>query len=162
MKIDLQNLEIKKVVEKDIDLMIFHRINYLTEMQGNRDTHVVENLKTALSAYFHEGIKNGSIIALVAEHKKEIVSYGAIVLRTIPGDLNCSFYFEGDILNMYTVPTARQQGISTLLLKQLIEEARLAGVSKLALHTSVAGKKLYRSAGFTEPVFPYLELSMTI
>lgn len=161
MKIDLQHLEIKKVDEKDIDMMIFHRINYLTEMQGNRETPVVENLKTALSAYFHEGIKNGSMIALVAEYKGEIVSYGAIILRMIPGDFNCSLYFEGDILNMYTVPTARQQGISTKLLKQLIDEARLAGVTKLALHTTVAGEKLYRSAGFTEPVYPYLELSMT-
>jgi GNAT superfamily N-acetyltransferase len=61
---------------------------------------------------------------------------------------------------MYTIPEARKQGISSLILKQLIAEAKLLGVSKLALYTSLAGEKLYRSAGFKNPEFPFLEMNL--
>ena len=158
MNIDLTQLIVRKVTENDIDTMIFHRVNYLTEMQGERDSATIEKLRTELSLYFRQGIANGSFTALVAEYNSKVVSYGAIVLHTVPGDFNCSSYLEGDILNMYTVPEARKQGVSTVVLKQLISEAKSLGLTKLALHTSVAGEKLYRSAGFNNPIFPYLEL----
>ncbi|HRZ97618.1 MAG TPA: GNAT family N-acetyltransferase [Paludibacter sp.] len=158
MNIDLQKISIQKVEVSDVDEMILHRINYLTEMQGKRDNLTVEKLKAELQVYFQQGIENGNCIALMAKHNAITVSYGAIILHTVPGDFNCSSYLEGDILNMYTIPEARKQGISTLILKQLIAEAKLRGVTKLALHTSVAGEKLYRSAGFGNPEYPYLEL----
>lgn len=160
MIIDLQDISIRSVELNDIDEMILHRINYLTEMQGVRDASTIEKLKAELKAFFENGIKSGSFIALVAKYKHITLSYGAIILHTVPGDFNCSFYLEGDILNMYTIPEARNQGISTLILKQLIAEAKLLGVTKLALHTSVAGEKLYRSAGFKNPEYPFLELSV--
>jgi hypothetical protein len=158
MNIDLQKIRIKKVDLDDVDEMILHRINYLTEMQGERDISSIEKLKVELKVFFENGIKSGNFFALVAKNKQITVSYGAIILHTVPGDFNSSSYLEGDILNMYTIPEARKQGISTLILKQIIAEAKHLGVSKLALHTSVSGEKLYRSAGFSNPEFPYLEL----
>lgn len=158
MIIDLQDISIRSVELNDIDEMILHRINYLTEMQGERDASTIENLKAELKAFFENGIKSGSFIALMAKYNNITISYGAIILHTVPGDFNCSSYLEGDVLNMYTIPEARNQGVSTMILKQLILVAKLSGVTKLALHTSVAGEKLYRSAGFNDPVYPFLEL----
>lgn len=158
MIIDLQDISIRSVELNDIDEMILHRINYLTEMQGERDITSIEKLKAELKSFFENGIKSGSFIALVAKYKHITLSYGAIILHKVPGDFNCILYLEGDILNMYTIPEARKQGISTMILKQLIAEAKHLGVTKLALHTSVAGEKLYRLAGFSNPNFPFLEL----
>jgi len=158
MNIDLKKISIKKVELDDVEEMILHRINYLTEMQGERDISNIEKLKAELRVFFENGIKSGNFFVLVAKNQKITVSYGAIILHTVPGDFNCSSYLEGDILNMYTIPEARKQGISTLILQQLIAEAKHLGVNKLALHTSVAGEKLYRSAGFGNPEYPYLEL----
>jgi len=136
MFIDLHDISIRSVELNDIDEMILHRINYLTEMQGERDASTIENLKAELKAFFENGIKSGSFIALVAKYKHITISYGAIILHSVPGDFNCSTYLEGDILNMYTIPEARKQGISTLILKQLITKAKHLGVTKLSLHTS--------------------------
>jgi GNAT superfamily N-acetyltransferase len=61
---------------------------------------------------------------------------------------------------MYTVPSARRKGISAMILEQLLIGARLRGVSKVALHTSKDGEKLYRKFGFAEPVYPVLELNL--
>jgi GNAT superfamily N-acetyltransferase len=127
-------------------------------MQGERSPEYMQNLERELTEYFREHIQAGSFFALVAESEGLILGYGAMVLRSVPGDLNKSSYLEGDILNMYTLPFARQQGVGRLILEALIDKARLMGLSKIGLHTSKDGEHLYRSFGFNEPVFPYLEL----
>jgi ribosomal protein S18 acetylase RimI-like enzyme len=155
---ELQSLVVRKVSETDVDEMVMHRINYLTEMYGKYEPIQEKKLHSELREYILSGIKNDSFVAFVAEVGGKSVSYGAMVFRTVPGDFKVSTYLEGDILNMYTIPEARKQGISTIVLEKLIAEARSKGVAKLSLHTTEAGEKLYRSAGFSEPVFPYLEL----
>jgi len=161
MNIDIQKIVIRNVELEDISSMVRYRLDYLTEMQGERDDTFIKKLKIEMNGFFKKGILNGSFIALVAESDDNIVAYGGLVLKEIPGDFNCMSYLEGDILNMYTIPQARRQGISTLILKQLLIEAKRIGVTKLALHTSEDGEKLYRSIGFTEPFYPYLELPLT-
>ena len=158
MVIDPDKIEIGRVGTEDIEAMVACRIQYLTEMQGERPASVVAELKSELNRYFTSGIQNGSVIALVAVFAQKPVAYGAVVLRYVPGDFNGTAYVEGDVLNMYTIPEARRLGISKMLLLRLIDEAQRQGVSKLALHTTAAGEKLYRSVGFHNPVYPYLEL----
>jgi len=68
--------------------------------------------------------------AFMAELDGEIVSFGGMVIKKIPGDFNQSMYLEGDILNMYTIPAARRKGISAQILEHLITEARRRGISK--------------------------------
>ena len=158
MNIEIPKIKIRTVEEADIAMMIRYRVDYLTEMQGEREIYFIERLKTEMQEFFHKSIIHGSFIALVAEFEGIAVAYGGMVLREIPGDFNRSSYLEGDILNMYTIPTARRKGISTLILKELLSKARSMGVTKVALHTSRDGEKLYRSVGFSEPLYPYLEL----
>jgi ribosomal protein S18 acetylase RimI-like enzyme len=158
MKIDINKIVTRRVGETDIAAMTAHRIDYLIEMQGERDESYLQLLKKQLEEYFRKNIASGSFFAVVATFEDQILGYGAMVLRNIPGDLGKASYLEGDILNMYTLPYARRQGIGTLILKQLLTDASLMGLSKVALHTSKDGEKLYRNFGFNEPLFPYLEL----
>ncbi|MDD4969570.1 MAG: GNAT family N-acetyltransferase [Paludibacter sp.] len=160
MDIDINKINIRNVDLEDISLMVQYRIDYLAEMQGKRDDAFIKQLKIDMNDFIKKGILNGNFFALVAEYDGIAVGYGAIVLREIPGDFNRSTYLEGDILNMYTIPAARRKGISTLILKQLLLEAKTMGITKLALHTSKDGEKLYRSNGFSEPLFPYFEMPL--
>ncbi len=114
--------------------------------------------KTELTRYFSEALTEGRFFAFLAEQDGEKLSFGAMVLKKIPGDFNQTSYLEGDILNMYTIPFARRKGISALILQQLLNEALRRGVSKVSLHTSKDGEKLYRKFGFSEPIYPVLEL----
>ena len=161
MNIEISKLKIHKVEEADLSSMVQYRIDYLTEMQGKRDKEFIGQLKTEMYGFFKKSISNGSFMGLVAQFEGHILAYGGMVIREIPGDFNRSSYLEADILNMYTIPSARRKGISTIILKQLLSEAKLIGITKVALHTSKDGEKLYRSVGFNEPLFPYLELPLT-
>lgn len=154
----IENVKISRVTLDEIHPMTVARLNYLTEMQGVRTEAYLLDLTQNLQLYFYQSIQSGSFFALKAEFDGKVVSYGGMIIKKIPGDLNQSSYLEGEILNMYTLPDYRRQGISSILLKRLIAEAGMMGISKLALHCSKSGEPLYRKFGFSDPVYPYLEL----
>jgi len=154
------DIRIRPIGLAEIDTLISYRMAYLEEMQGQRDAAYTEKLRLNLKHYFTEALEEDRIFAFLAELGGQPLSFGAMVLKKIPGDFNKSFYLEGDILNMYTVPAFRRKGISAIILERLIEEANTRGVSKVSLHTSKDGEKLYRKFGFSEPVYPVLELCL--
>lgn len=156
--IDTGKIKIRRVEAADVPQMTATRIDYLTEMQGERPDHYKQELQQNLRNFFLQAMEEGCFFALMAELDGTVVSYGGMILKKIPGDFNKSTYLEGDILNMYTLPDYRRKGISSLILKQLLTEAKSMGVSKVALHCSKDGEPLYRKFGFDDPVYPYLEL----
>ena len=160
MQIDLANIHIRKIGSDEAGLLTSYRMAYLTEMQGERTEEYQSNLKSELNQYFTEALRENRFFAFLALRNEEPLGFGAMVLKKIPGDMNKPSYLEGDILNMYTVPSARRKGISALILVRLLSEARKRGVSKVSLHTSTDGEKLYRKFGFSEPVYPVLELCL--
>ena len=158
MKINMERLIIRRVEGSDVPLMTAARIGYLAEMQGERSDAYKKELHQILETFFLQSMQEGSFFALMAEYEGNAVSYGGMILKKIPGDFNQSSYLEGDILNMYTLPEYRRKGISSRILEELLREARRMGVSKVALHCSKEGEPLYRKYGFSDPVYPYLEL----
>lgn len=160
MQIDLSQIKIREIGSAEVELLTNYRLAYLTELQGEQSDEYQQKLRDELNAYFTEALAENRFFAYMAELKGEILSFGAMVIKKIPGDFNQSSYLEGDILNMFTIPVARRNGISAMILQQLINEARNRGISKISLHTSKDGEKLYRKFGFSEPVYPVLELCM--
>lgn len=160
MQIDLSKIQLREIGTDEVELLTNYRMAYLAEMQGERSEEYQQNLRNELNRYFSEALTEHRFFAFLAEQEGEILSFGAMVLKKIPGDFNQSMYLEGDILNMYTVPFARRKGISGLILDKLLVEARNRGISKVSLHTSKDGEKLYRKFGFSEPAYPVLELCL--
>lgn len=160
MQIDLTKIQIREIGANEVELLTTHRMAYLAEMQGEQSEEYRQKLEDELNKYFTESLSENRFFAYLAEQDGHILSFGAMALKKIPGDFNQSSFLEGDILNMYTIPAARLRGISAMILEQLLIEARWRGVSKVTLHTSKDGEKLYRNFGFHDPVYPVLELNL--
>lgn len=153
---------IRRIEFDDIEKLVYHRINYLTEMQGDRTADYREILQSELTIFFHKSIANNSFWGLVAFYEGREVAYAGMIVSHIPGDFSRPTYLEGAILNVYTIPTMRRKGISKLILTELLSESKLMGVTKVSLHSSDEGKALYQSLGFETPIYPYFELSMVV
>ena len=151
-------MKISLIGKDQVELLTRYRMAYLTELQGERPAEYQQKLSEELNRFFKEAMDDDRFFAFMAELDGEIVSFGGMVIKKIPGDFNQSMYLEGDILNMYTIPAARRKGISAQILEQLIAEAKRRGISKISLHTTKDGEKLYRKFGFGEPHYPVLEL----
>lgn len=158
MKIDKSKVKIHRIGINEIPVLVEYRLLYLTELQGEKDENNKIQLQKELEMYFRKSLEEGRFVAFYAGLEETILSFGGMIIKEIPGDSNKSSYLEGDILNMYTIPEARRQGISSMILERLLAEAKLMGISKVALHTSKDGEIMYRKFGFSEPVYPYLEL----
>ncbi len=151
-------IEVRDLKSGELSEMISHRIDYLSEIQGERSQSYKEALRDGLMNYFNQALDAKNIAIKVLTGDGTALSYGAMIIKKIPGDFNKVAYLEGEILNMYTIPSARRKGLSSFVLKELIEEAKRLGVSKLSLHTTRSGEPLYRSFGFSDPQYPVLEL----
>ena len=162
MQIDLSNVRIREIGPGEVALLTEYRMAYLTELQGEQTDEYQQRLRKELNRYFIEAMAEKRFFAFLAELKGEILSFGAMVIKKIPGDFNQSSYLEGDIINMFTIPVARKNGISAMILQPLINEARNRGISKISLHTTRDGEKLYRIFGFNDPVYPVLALCLQI
>jgi GNAT superfamily N-acetyltransferase len=158
MMIQNINLKIRRIEIDDIPALVEYRIKYLAELQGEGSEKDNSGLKTQLENYFEKTLAENRFIGFLAQNEKEYLSFGAIIIREIPGDFKNPAYLEGDILNMYTVPHARKQGISSAILEKLVNEAKKRGISKVALHASKDGENMYRKFGFSEPQYPYFEM----
>lgn len=54
------------------------------------------------------------------------------------------------LMNVYTAPEHRRQGLSRRLVEALMQEALQRGVTEISLDATPAGRPLYRSLGFAE------------
>lgn len=157
MKNGSGDIVIRCLGKNEIGTLVRYRLDYLAEMQGDASDECSNKLEKELNDHFKAEMEMDRFFAFVAEKKGEVLGFGAMIVRKIPGDFNKPVYLEGDILNMYTLPFARRQGVSSLILKKLIEEASKRGISKISLHTTKAGEDVYRKYGFKDPEFPVLE-----
>ena len=54
------------------------------------------------------------------------------------------------LMNVYTAPDYRAQGIARRMVEWLIEEARRRGVTEISLDATASGRPLYRKLGFRD------------
>jgi ribosomal protein S18 acetylase RimI-like enzyme len=65
---------------------------------------------------------------------------------------------RGNILNVYTRPDCRRQGLARRLTGAAVEWCRSHGIATVILHASDDGRALYRSLGFQ----PTNEMRLTL
>jgi ribosomal protein S18 acetylase RimI-like enzyme len=159
MEIKRENITYRRATSSDFDALVDYRMRFLDELFGPQDDIEKTKMRKSLEEYFSETLPTKNLIAWLAEHGGKIVGTGYLVVWRIPGRYRGLETGElGYILNMYTVPEARRNGIGTRLLQELIKEGKSRGLKHLHLHASKEGIGMYRKAGFTEPSMPELVL----
>lgn len=103
-----------------------------------------------LTDFFENKLADGSLVEWVVEDKNEIIATAAIVFYQFPPTYTNKTGWKGYITNMYTRNDYRKQGIATMLLEKLVEEAKYRGVKKLWLGASKLGRPVYEKFGFRE------------
>jgi GNAT superfamily N-acetyltransferase len=141
----------RRAALEDIDILVAYRLRFLAEHSGTPEVSKDETFKENLREYFLQSMPKGAFIAWLAKRGEEVVATSGMVIWQIPPNNSVKTGKQGYILNMYTVPEARRQGICTVLLEKMIQEARSSGLSRVHLHASKMGEPIYRKRGFKEP-----------
>jgi GNAT superfamily N-acetyltransferase len=116
---------------------------------GFTDATLLDEVSSTAEAYFRTALADASYRAWLMENEDGVVvGGGGLLIAAWPG-------FPGErqsrrawILNMYTEPAYRRQGIARRLVETMIEWCRAEGFRAVGLHASQQGRPLYESLGF--------------
>jgi GNAT superfamily N-acetyltransferase len=143
------DIHIRRADVEDLKHLVHHRLAMFEEM-GFRDSLVLNGVEKAASEYFNEALRTGTYLGWLAEEQDhgKVVAGGGVVLAHWPGFPGEDRAERAWILNMYTEPEARRQGIAKRILGVMIKWCSQRGLSTVSLHASDAGRPLYESVGF--------------
>ena len=100
----------------------------------------------------------GVIIAWLAFDDDIAIATSGLCFYSLPPTAHNFSGKVAYIMNMYTLPEYRKQGIAKQLFMKMLQEAKIMGYRKVVLHASRDGEHLYRAHGFKEPSDIELEL----
>jgi GNAT superfamily N-acetyltransferase len=149
---------IRPATVEDVDAIAAHRARMFDEM-GHVSPQALETLRAKSRERLLVLIMRGEYIGWLATpaHGPNIIAGGAgVQLREVlphplaraDGGDKIAQGRHAIILNVFTEPQWRRQGVAVLLLQRIIEWARAERLDRLVLHASEAGRALYERLGF--------------
>lgn len=148
--IGIQQTEVtvRRASFEDVSTLTQLRLSSLREMGALAKDADLPALTHAISSFFERKIPNGEFVAWVADNGENIIATAGLVFFERLPVADCLFGMDAYVMNVYTTPEWRGQGISTMLMSELTHFASNAGVSRIRLHTSTRARKLYEGLGF--------------
>jgi len=141
-------LNLRRANLGDLEALVRLRLELLREAGDIKDNTEIEAIAAATRNYLADKMPQGEFLVWVAEVENKIVATSGLVLFTRPPyDGNLSG-LEAYIMNVYTIPQWRSQGIATALLKETISFVKETEAKRIWLHTNKDGKILYEKLGF--------------
>ncbi|HJT81934.1 MAG TPA: GNAT family N-acetyltransferase [Chthoniobacterales bacterium] len=147
-------IRIRRANINDADVIGYHRAGMFRDM-GQIPDHLFEAFKSRSIERVRELVASGEYVgwlASPAENPEMIVGGGGVHLRRVlPHPANEHAFAEGRhglIINVFTEPEWRRQGVGELLMKEIIEWSKNEKLDRLVLHASEDGKRLYQRLGF--------------
>jgi GNAT superfamily N-acetyltransferase len=150
----------RQATAADAGLLTALRLRFLQELKGPATEAEAAVLAEQLMHYFQKAIPSGACVCWLACSGEQAAGAGAMVIREQPGHFQWPEGKLGYILNMYTLPEYRRQGIGSGILERLIADARTLGLGRVELHASEAGEPVYRRQGFVPHTEPALVLQL--
>ena len=144
-----ENYTYKKATIEDIDELVRTRIIVLRAANKLSDREDMSEVEKQSREYYKRALRTGEHIAyLVYDNEKFIGAGGVSFYQVMPTYHNPSGK-KAYIMNMYTTPEYRRQGIACKTLDLLVTEAKEQGVLQIALEATEMGRPLYEKYGFS-------------
>ncbi|RHW35003.1 GNAT family N-acetyltransferase [Lysinibacillus yapensis] len=130
----------------DLEVLISLREQLLID-EGQDSSNTI---KDELKGFFTKQLSDDLLVQWLVEDGDTVMATGGVQFISFPPSFQNPSGRRGYILNMYTHPNYRKQGLAKKLLNLCIEEARQRNVYHLFLISSEMGKPVYKKYGFSE------------
>lgn len=150
----MENIIYRKAIPQDTDVLVKNRLAFATELNGLQTNKIMNALEEQLRHYFAEATANNSCISFIAECNGEVAGIGSVHIRFMPGGFKNISGKWGYIMNMYTNPKFRRQGVCKTILNLLVEEGKKIGITAFELHATEEGEMVYKQEGFIQHIEP--------
>jgi GNAT superfamily N-acetyltransferase len=137
-----------RATTQHIEMLIESRVEFLIEFWGEQTEEAKQKLRMELKSFFEREISLQTYVSWIALDGEKLVGVGGIKIYQMPGSFRVPNGMIGYILNMYTIPSHRKQGIALEIMKRLEDTGKELGVKLFDLHASKEGEPVYIKAGF--------------
>lgn len=132
----------------DVDSLAKIRSIFLQEAADVSSEDERLEMEIANKTYFETALADDSFVAWLALDDDRIVATSGLSFSVVPPSSKCPNGKVAYIMNMFTFPDYRKQGIGMELFKRTINEAEKRGYRKITLYATDAGRRLYERYGF--------------
>lgn len=140
---------IRESTPADLDIIVAHRRG-MFESMGSGTAEQLDVMDSVFTTWLRERVENGRYKGwfALAPDSSVAAGVGLWLLDWIPGPYDQQPY-RGYILNVYTAPEHRKQGLAKQLMQVLMDWCYANDINILMLHASDQGRSIYESLGFT-------------
>ncbi len=142
------NYTIRRATSADVALISHQRAAMFTDM--GIDPVMVARMEPSFRDWVDERLTSGEYLGwlAVAEDGQVVAGAGLWLNQWIPSPMIPSGK-RGYILNVYTEPEHRRQGLAKRLVEACVEYCRTHELKAVVLHASEQGRPIYEGMGFT-------------
>ena len=145
-----KNYKYKKATIADIDELIRTRIIVLRAANNLSDDVDMSVVEKESYEYYKRALETGEHIAYLVYDKENFIGAGGVSFYQVMPTYHNPTGRKAYIMNMYTAPEYRRQGIAINTLDLLVKDARKQGVTQIALEATDMGRPLYEKYGFVK------------
>ena len=140
-------MQYKYATADDMELLIRSREETLRAVNRLPEDYVFsEEFREASREYFREGDQT-TVLAL---EEGRIAGCATMCYIDMMPTFSHPSGRRAHLMNVYTPPDFRRQGVGRTMVSLLIDEARDRGITEISLDATEAGRPLYRKLGFVE------------
>lgn len=142
------DLTYKRAALEDIDLLTTTRIQVLRAANRLSDDVDMSDVEKQSYDYYKRALCDGSHIAYLVFDKDCFVGAGGVSFFQVMPTYHNPSGNKAYIMNMYTAPGYRRNGIAYKMLDMLIRDAKAKGITAISLEATDMGRPLYEKYGF--------------
>jgi GNAT superfamily N-acetyltransferase len=133
----------------DLDAIIHQRQSMFIDM-GYPDDAALRTMSANFRPWLQKKMEAGEYLAwfVVAPDSSIAAGLGLWLMDWLPHMIGAGSRWRGNIVNVYTEPAHRRQGMGRALMKVALDWCAANEVGAVILHASPDGRALYESLGF--------------
>ncbi len=143
-------LRYKKATMEDIALLTKTRITVLRAANKLSDDTDMSEVEKESYDYYKDALGRDTHTAYLVFDDERFVGAGGVSYFKVMPTYHNKTGGKAYIMNMYTDPEYRRQGIAFETLRLLVEDAKERGINAISLEATEAGRPLYEKFGFVK------------
>ena len=140
----------KRATIKDLDLLTETRIEVLRAANQLSEDADMTEVREQSYRYYKKALCDGTHIAYLIFEKEEFAGTGGVSFYQVMPTYHNPTGKKAYIMNMYTKPKFRRQGIAYKTLDLLVKAAKSRGITVISLEATDMGRPLYEKYGFVK------------
>ena len=144
------NLEYHRATLADLEQLVESRVEVLKAANGLDVSTDMQKVAEYSREYYKKALSDGSHIAYLVSANGSLVGPGGVSFFQVMPTYHNPTGQKAYIMNLYTAPAYRRQGIAWQVLERLVSDALSQGISFISLEATAMGRPLYEKYGFVQ------------